>query len=528
MKLFNSILKVKPKQSIHQPKTANDLLGNEVEGTEISSDLQKNEARYNHLFNKNFDFLLKQIHIGGQEGIILYLKSMVDESKVSEQIMERLAHTQGQKNTISSNQQLLSFKKDYFASADVVILEYDHDVIWHVLLGYTIILISGINSGLAINTVSSEQRAIEQSNTQTIIRGPKDSFTESITTNVSLIRRRIKNPKLICENIIIGQDTKTSVCITYLDYLASGEIVEEIRKRIQDLKINGIFDSGNLEELINDQVVTPFPTIYHTDRPDTIAQSLIEGKIAVIVDGTPFVLVMPVVITDFFKVSEDYYQGFLISSFVRMIRYLAFSLSWVLPSLYIGLTTFHHELIPTALVFKIQAQREGVPFPAVIEILTMEVTFEILREAGVRMPRAVGQAVSIVGTLVIGQAAVEAGLVSNLLVIIVALTAIASFVSPIYSFGNASRLLRFGLLILTAALGLYGMIVGIILVITHLASLRSFGIPYLAPLGPFIMEDQKDVFVRFPMQTLKKRPHYLNNRNIAEMSVDSSQDGGKS
>ncbi|OIJ12243.1 spore germination protein [Anaerobacillus alkalilacustris] len=529
MKLFKSIFKAKPKQSIHQPKTANDLLVNEIEieGTEISSDLQKNEARYNHLFNKNFDFLLKQIHVGGQDAVALYLKSMVDENKISEQIMERLAHTQRQNESISSIHQLLSFQKDYFASADVVIVEYEHDVIWHVLLGYTVILISGINSGLAINTVSSEQRGIEQSNTQTIIRGPKDSFTESLRTNVSLIRRRIKNPKLICENIIIGQDTKTSICITYLDYLARPEVVAEIKRRIKELNINGIFDSGNLEELITDQVVTPFPTIFHTDRPDTISQSIIEGKVAVIVDGTPFVLVMPVVLTDFFKVSEDYYQGFLMSSFVRMIRYLAFTLSWILPSLYIGLTTFHHELIPTALVFPLQAQREGVPFPAVVEILIMEITFEILREAGVRMPRAVGQAVSIVGTLVIGQAAVEAGIVSNLLVIIVALTAIASFVSPIYSFGNASRLLRFGLLFITSALGLYGMIVGITLVIAHLASLRSFGTPYLAPLAPFIVEDQKDVFVRLPMQSLKKRPNYLMDRNMTGKPVNSSQEGGK-
>ncbi|MFC0472799.1 spore germination protein [Halalkalibacter kiskunsagensis] len=526
MKVFKKIASEKRKHQ--QLSTASDLLRSEKQAAEISTYLKLNEERYNKVFNKNFDFSLNQIHIVGQEGLILYLKSMVDLDKVSEQIMERVAQTQSHKDCIMTNKQLRKFQKDYFASVDVEFLQYEHEVVWYVLSGYAVILIAGINNGMAINVISSEQRGIEQSNTQTIIRGPKDSFTESISTNISLIRRRIKNPQLICENFMVGNDTKTSICITYLESVANPEIVDEIRKRIKGVNVNAIFDSGNLEELICDQVITPFPTIYHSDRPDTVAASIIEGKIAAIVDGTPFVLTMPVVLTDFFKVSEDYYQGFLMSSFVRIIRYVAFTLSWILPSIYIGLTTFHHELIPTALVFTLQAQREGVPFPAVVEILLMETTFEILREAGVRMPRAVGQAVSIVGTLVIGQAAVEAGIVSNLLVIIVALTAIASFVSPIYSFGNASRLLRFGLILITAALGLYGMIIGIVLVITHLASLRSFGTPYLAPLGPFIVEDQKDVFVRFPMRQLKKRPAYMMDGTKTGMSADSNQEGEKS
>jgi spore germination protein KA len=244
-----------------------------------------------------------------------------------------------------------------------------------------------------------------------------------------------------------------------------------------------------------------------------VASNLLEGKIAILVDGTPFVLVVPAVLVDFFSIAEDYYQNFMMGSFLRMIRYLSFMIALITPSLYVGILTFHHELLPTPLLLGIIAQREGVPFPAVIEVLLMEVTFEILREAGVRMPRAVGQTVSIVGALVIGQAAAEAGIISNIMVIIVAITAIANFVSPTYSFAAAARLLRFLLIIVSAFLGLYGVLIVLVFIVAHLSSLRSFGVPYLSPVAPFIIEQQKDVFFRFPVWSMRKRPAYLKSQN---------------
>lgn len=241
-----------------------------------------------------------------------------------------------------------------------------------------------------------------------------------------------------------------------------------------------------------------------------MAAHLLEGKAAILLDGSPFVLVAPTVMIDFFQSPEDYYQPYYMGSFIRMVRYLSFFIALMLPAFYLSIITYHHELLPTQLLISLAAQREGVPFPAVVEVMMMEITFEIIREAGIRMPRAVGQAVSIVGALVIGQAAVEAGIVSNTLVIVVALTDLSSFASPVYALAVAVRILRFILILLAAVFGLYGMVLGLIIMVAHLASLRSFGVPYLAPVAPLIVEDLEDVFVRFPIWAMKWRPGYLN------------------
>ncbi|GAE24507.1 spore germination protein GerKA [Halalkalibacter wakoensis JCM 9140] len=508
-KVFKQIISSMKVDDQNQVTTPEDLIEDQHGKRSISPSIKKNEEVVNKEFAQSYDFISEKVFIGKQEGLLCYLTSMVDPQTVSETIRPALADAYQVKRDISKATDFDQFQKEYFSSNDTVSLQYNHEVLWYILSGYTILLVDGVSKGLAISTITNESRGVEQSKTQTIIRGPQDSFTEAKSTNVSLIRRRIKNPHLKVENFTVGKDTQTAVCVAYLDHVASKEIVDEVKKRVQEIKGSAVFDSGNIEEFISDRVITPFPMLYHTDRPDTVAADIVEGKVAVIVDGTPFVLLAPVVFTDFFQVSEDYYQGFMMASMLRMLRYLAFLIALLLPSMYIGLTTYHHQLIPTGLIVSIQAQREGVPFPAVVELLLMEVTFEILREAGVRMPRVVGQTVSIVGALVIGQAAVEAGIVSHFLVIIVALTAMAGFVSPVYSFANATRLLRFMLILMTAALGLFGTLTGFLLIIAHLASLRSFGVPYLAPMGPFILEDQKDVFVRLPIQLMKRRPNYL-------------------
>jgi spore germination protein KA len=495
--------------AVNNQTTPEDLIDDQNGKIPISTFLKKNEDEFNQVFNKNFDFYLEKVFVGNQEGLILYLTTMVDTSNIAQSIRPALANAYTSHTKVTTISELRNLQKEYFSSYDMVNIKFNHEVVWHVLSGFTVILVAGFAEGFAIRTPTSDQRSIQQSQTQTIVRGPQDSFTEAKATNMSLLRRRIKNPHLKSEDFVIGKDTQTSVCMIYLDNVASQEIVDEVRNRIENINSNAVFDSGNIEEYIADKVITPFPMIYHTDRPDTVSADIVEGKVAIMVDGSPFVLLAPVVFTDFFQVSEDYYQGFMMASMLRMLRYLAFLLALLLPSMYIGLTTFHHQLIPTGLIVSIQAQREGVPFPAVVELLLMEITFEILREAGVRMPRIVGQTVSIVGALVIGQAAVEAGVVSHFLIIIVALTAMAGFVSPVYSFANATRLLRFSLIFVTAAFGLFGTLMGFLMIIIHLASLKSFGVPYLAPMGPFILEDQKDVFVRLPIQTMRRRPNYL-------------------
>jgi spore germination protein KA len=441
--------------------------------------------------------------------IIVFLESMVDATSLKETTSKFLSSISQKLQPLNNVDELSSFCKEVFGGASYKIVNASDETINAIINGSIVIFVERIDKALAINMMNGEKRSVAEPTSQTVIRGPKDSFIESISTNVSLIRRRIRNKNLHFEQYTIGEDTQTSVYLGFIKGIANEAIVQEVRNRLKKIKVSAIFESGNIEELIADKTFTLFPLALNTERPDSVAANLIEGKMVILIDGTPFALIVPAVFVNFFESPEDYYQSFFLGSFLRMIRYLSFMIALLTPSLYVGVLTYHHELLPTTLLLSVIAQREGIPFPAVVEVLVMELTFEILREAGVRMPRVVGQMVSIVGALVIGQAAAEAGIISNIMIIIVSITAIANFVSPIYSFATASRLLRFLLILFAAILGLYGVLIVLVAMVAHLSSLRSFGVPYLAPIAPFIIEDQKDVFVRFPFWTMKKRPKYL-------------------
>lgn len=480
----------------------------------LRHDLEQVKAEFQRVFGKSADYKAGEVWVGGKKGIAFYLESMTDSKEIKKVIMKTLNEPSAKQWNVKNENDLSHFCREFFTGSSYQLLSAEHDLVGEILNGSVVLVLDRIEAAVAINLQTGERRSIVEPTTQTIVRGPKDGFVESIMVNVSLIRRRIKNPRLQFESFEIGKDTRTTVYVGYIDNIADPEMLEEVRKRIRNIKASAILESGNIEEFIADNTWTPFPLAYNTERPDSIAGHLLEGKVAILVDGSPFVLSVPVTIVDFFEISEDYYQPFMMGSFVRLIRYLSFFVALITPSFYVAVITYHHELIPTQLLLGVIAQREGVPFPALVEVLLMEITFEILREAGVRMPRAVGQTVSIVGALVIGQAAVEAGIVSAIMIIVVAMTAIANFVSPVYSFASASRLLRFLLIFLSAVFGLYGMLVGLIAMVAHLSSLRSFGVPYLAPVAPFILEDQNDVFIRFPIWGMKTRPRYLHTQSI--------------
>lgn len=501
------------KKFTHPDQTTNPEIVSDGESKTISRMLEQNRTELERIFGKTMDLQLISIHIGHQEGLICYLNSMSDAKNITEKITNPLGNSFNHDHQILNKQALEDFGKSVFRGLVYSFTDTFHQIASDLLSGYAVLIVEGIAEALAIQIEGLENRSISESTTQTIIRGPKDAFNESISTNISLVRRRIKSPSLRFEGFTIGKDSQTSVAIAYMDGVVNKKILEEVRKRIARIEISVIIDSGNIEELIADKTYTPFPLIYNTERPDTIVAHVTSGKIAIFVDGSPFVLSVPVVLTNFFDVSEDYYQPFLMSTFIRWVRYISFLLALLLPAIFVSLITYHFELIPTPLLVSIASQRELVPFPAIVELMMMDLTFEILREAGTRMPRAVGQTVSIVGALVIGQAAVEAGIISNMMVIVVAITAIASFVSPIYSFANSTRLLRFFLTFLGGIFGLYGVFLGLCAIFAHLVSLRSFGVPYLAPMAPFILEDQKDVLVRLPLFAMKRRPKFLNTES---------------
>ena len=374
------------------------------------------------------------------------------------------------------------------------------------LSGELVFLLDGHREFISIDAYSPEGRPVEEPTSQSIVRGPKEGFTEKLGVNIALIRKRIRDKALKSENLTVGNRTKTKVTLMYMNDLAKPEIIDEIRRRVNAIQIDGILESGYIEEMIKDNRYSVFPTFLSSEKPDTVAACLLEGKVAILVDGTPFVLTAPALFVEFFQVSEDYYHQFHISSLVRLFRYIALFLSMFVPSLYIALASFHQEMIPTPLLINMLAQHEGVPFPTAIEVLLMEAVFEILREAGIRMPRVIGPAISIVGALVLGQAAVEAGIISAIIVIIVSITAISSFAIPNYGMANATRIIRLVMIFITSWFGLMGVFLGMVTLLLELCRLKSIGVPYMSPLAPKAKSPMKDTLLRFPLWKSMARP----------------------
>ncbi|MCP3740049.1 spore germination protein [Rossellomorea sp. BNER] len=468
------------------------------------------------------DITIRNIKIGENFNTsiaVIYTEGLIDSPSVQNFILETLM-LDSQKtpfnttNNVNSNSFLTYLEESILTVGSIKYIENYDELFTSLLSGNVIIFVDGYNESLSVGMKGGKDRGVNENTNEPSIRGPKESFSESLRTNTSLVRRKINNPNLWIENKKIGKETKTDVSILFINGIANEKVVEEVRTRLNRIDIDGILDGGYIEELIQDETYTPFPTIFHTERPDVTAAALLEGRVAIMIDGSPHPLLVPGLFVQFFQTADDYYQRADSSTLLRMLRFLGFIIALLGPSLYIALTTFHQEMLPTPLLISLAAQREGVPFPAFIEALMMEVTFEILREAGLRMPRAVGQAVSIVGTLVIGTAAVEAGIVSAAMVIVVAITAISSFVVSSFNLAIAVRMLRFPFMGLAASFGLFGIIIGLIALILHLCSLRSFGVPYMAPFAPYIGADQKDALFRLPHWGLSTRPRLISQKNV--------------
>ncbi len=364
--------------------------------------------------------------------------------------------------------------------------------------GQPVLLIDGEARAAAYGLQQYEHRNVDEPSAESTIRGPREGFTENIGINLSLIRKRLKNPALNVWRATLGTATATSVAVVYLEGVADPDVIKTVQERITRMETDRILESSYIEEQIIESPYSPFPQLVNTERPDVVCANLLEGKFAILTDGTPFALIAPVTFFSMLQSAEDYYQHFLMSTFIRWLRYAFYFISLLLPSFYIAITTYHQEMIPTVLLLSIAKAREEIPFPALIEALIMELVFEALREAGIRLPKQVGAAVSIVGALIIGQAATSAGIVSAPMVIVVAATGIASFMIPRYSAGIASRLLRFPIMIMSGTMGLIGLMLSLILIIVHLSGLRSFGTPYFSPLAPASGGLLRDVLWRAP------------------------------
>ncbi|MFB5192586.1 spore germination protein [Alicyclobacillus fastidiosus] len=380
-----------------------------------------------------------------------------------------------------------------------------NDAIKELLKAGVVVFLDGERTALAINMQGGQERAIEESTSEGNIRGPKDSFTEILRTNTTLLRRRIRNPALKVESKTVGEMTNTDIAIVYVAGVVDESVLEQVRQRIDRINIDGILEAGYIEEFIEDSSFSPFPQVLNTERPDVAASSLLEGKVAIVIDGTPFVLIVPMTFWAAMQAPDDHSERFLYATAIRWIRFILVFLSLTFPSFYVAASTFHPEMIPYRLMLSIANAREVIPFPAVIEAFVMEFMFECLREAGVRLPKSVGSAVTCVGSIVIGQAAVDAGIVSAPMVIVVSVTGIASFTVPRYSFGTSMRLLRFGVLFMAGWLGFFGIAVCLIFILCHLVTLESFGIPYMLPVAPAHASMFKDVFIRVPRWKMNSR-----------------------
>ncbi|MFF2090051.1 spore germination protein [Paenibacillus sp. NPDC058174] len=487
----------------------------DVPEQQLNPSLYQNEAYLKEIFQNCSDVVFRPLHIEGRMHVlVIYVNGLVDTKGLEEMLLQPIV-------TAGHNPELnkLSFFKELIAHQALAIrqtaLVSDTSlVVQGILNGQIALLTEGETEALLGNMSEYEKRPIGEPGTESVVRGPREGFTESIFTNITLIRRRMRSSKLKFEMTTVGEMSQTGISIAYIEGIVKPSILQEVRKRIARIKTDAILDSGYIEEFIEDTPHSPFPLVQNTERPDVVVASLLEGRIAIMVDGTPFVLIVPMTIWSAIHAAEDYYEHFIYTSGIRLLRFILLSVSFLLPSLYVATSTFHPQLIPEALLLTIAAARENVPFPTVVETLLMEVIFEALREAGIRLPKPVGSAVSMVGGLVLGESAVRAGIVSAPTVIVVAFTGIASFSLPRYNLGLAFRLLRFPLLLLAGSLGIYGVGFGVIALIIHLVNLSSFGVPYLAPVAPNLSSNLKDIFIRMPRWNMNKRPAFLVDENI--------------
>lgn len=500
---------------------------------ELSDSLEDNLHTLKKILGSSNDIIYREFSFGSRMQInaaVIFLEGMTEKKTINETIIKSFMYDSRFLNLESELESgnIDIVKRSMISVGKVNKATSIYEIIDGCLSGDTIFLIEGSWEALIINSKGFETRGVEEPKTEAVVRGPREGFCETMTTNMALLRRKIKNSNLTFETMEIGKQTRTSICIVYLKGVVNPKLIKEIKNRLNRINTDAILESGYIEQFIEDAPYSIFPTVGNSEKPDTAAAKILEGRAAILVDGTPFALTMPMLFIEGFQNAEDYYSRPFFASLLRILRFIAFVISILAPTTYVVLSTFHQELIPTTLLFTMAAGREGVPFPAVMEAGLMIMTFEILREAGVRLPRPVGQAVSIVGALVIGEAAVTAGLVGGLMVIVVAITAVSSFVVPVYT--DLAAILRIVFLILGGSLGIFGVGIGMLVVLVHVVSLRSFGTPYFAPLAPLSIEDLKDSFVRVHLWRMFTRPRTIGWYNFQRQGSESKPEpplGGK-
>ena len=480
----------------------------------ISKDLLQNRLVMEQEFNLpiNKDIVIRDIHVGkSTDAFIVFVDGMVDNTIINDYILRPLL-TENHFRSVEDECDVDYIIKNVLSINQISkTFTYD-EVITQVLNGLTALFIQGCLEVVIIETRGFEKRSIEQPVTETVISGPHEAFTENLRTNLTLVRKIVKNKDLITEMLPVGKTNHSNCGVMYIDGIANTKIVDEVKRRIKSIDIDFIMGSGMLNQLIEDHPYAIFPQILSTERPDRTASFLMEGKVIFICDGTPYASAVPVTFFHMFHSSEDSFMRWQYGTFLRLIRIMAFFLAMFLPGFYVALALYHAEMIPTELLLAIEISRENVPFPVIVEILMVEFGFELIREAGVRVPDVIGQTLGILGALILGQAAVTANLVSPILIIIVAITGLGNFAMPNYYLGVAIRILKFLFIFLGFFAGFYGISIGVFMVGGMACSMKCFGVPYFTPVAPKT-EVNPDVIIRQPIWKQRMRPDLLNNPN---------------
>jgi hypothetical protein len=430
-----------------------------------------------------------------------FITSLIDESTVQNDILPSL---------LSKDFSDFEDLKHILPVVDITLSKDEQQIEQKVYNGYILLTIDGDNKNFAFIAAQKEAgRKVSQPEVEFSVIGPKEAFVESLGQNINLIRKRVPIKELVIEEFNIGKVTHTKVALLYIDGLVDKVNVDTFRQRLKAIDFDQIIDSSFIEQLISDNSHSPFPQLLDTERPDRAASVVVEGKVVLLADGSPHALIGPTTLVEFFNSYEDYFLNFFIASFFRLIRVFAVSFSILITPIYVAALTYHYELIPKDLMATLITSRQTVPLPPILEALVLELTIELLREAGARLPAKVGQTIGIVGGIVIGTASVEAGLTSNVLLILIGLSALASFTTPVYKMGNTIRFLRFPFLLFAQLWGLLGIVFCFCILMTHLIRLTSLGRPFLEPLYPPRLKDLRDALVRFPFNKQEKRPLFL-------------------
>lgn len=479
----------------------------------VDSQLKINKEYIEEIYTlpKNKDFIVREFIISLDKPVkafAIFMEGMSSGATVIEAVLKPLMIMSRLEEKIEDSELADFIKNRILYGNQVDVVEIYRDIIDQVNYGSTAVFIDGSNKALVVETKGWDRRSIGKPETEQVIRGPHEGFNETLRSNTALIRKNIRNENLITEFFKIGVRNRSDVAIMYLGDLANPQLVEEVKRRLRSINTDYVGDSGVLEQFIEDHPFMPTPQVLATERPDRVASFLVDGKVAIIIDGNPYVLVVPTTIFSLLHSAEDYYLRLPYSNLVRFLRVVALFIAIITPGVYVAVTNFHQEMIPTELVLAIAATRQTVPFPTIVEVFAMEFAFELIREAGVRVPGLVGNTLGIVGALILGQAAVEAGIVSPILIIVVAVTGLASFSIPNYSMSFAFRGVRFVFTALAAIFGFFGITAGLYILLTSMASMKSFGVPVLAPIGPRTKAGP-DIVTRGPMWSMEERPDYL-------------------